>query len=103
MVSLLTGMGRRVEVARIQVGLPVASDLQEEEPEEAPEEDLAVVGHLALDPRAGVVLMDLLDLLDLQGETGGGDRRVLQMMMETAPMKTSILEIANSPETSRRP
>ena len=98
MVSLLTEMGRRVEVARTQVGLPVASDLQEE----APEEDLAVVGHPALDPRAGVVLMDLLDLLDLQGETGGGDRRVLQMMMETAPMKTSILEIANSPETSKR-
>ena len=79
--NLHKAMDSRVEVTQTQVGLPVASDLQEEEvPEEAPgEEDLTGMGQPALGPPG------------LQAEVGGGDRHNLQTTMETAPMKTSIL------------
>lgn len=84
-----------------RVGLPVPPDLQEEEVPGGAlgEEDLAMVGQPVPDPRGEA---ELLDLPDLQGEVGGGDHRVLQMMMEIAPMRILILVIANSPEISRR-
>ena len=81
-----------------RVGLPVPPDLQEEEVPGGAlgEEDLAMVGQPVPDPRGEA------ELLDLQGEVGGGDHRVLQMTMEIAPMRILILVIANSPEISRR-
>ena len=81
-----------------RVGLPVPPDLQEEGGALG-EEDLAIMGQPVPDPRGEA---ELLDLPDLQEEVGGGDHRALQMMKEIAPMRISILVIANLPEISRR-